>query len=303
MITPPPLQKADTIALASPARSVEPSQIRAAIDFYERHGFKLRVDPEVFAVYRQFGGSDAQRAAHFNRLLADPQVKAIIANRGGYGCNRTAEGIDFDLLRKNPKWVIGYSDISLIHAAIFEKAGLLSLHAPMAKELGEISPLAEKALVETLCGKAPSYTFERHPMNKNGIAEGRLIGGNLSVLYSLAAAGRFPDPKDNILFIEDVDEYLYHIDRMMISLKQAGIFKQISGLLVGAFTKINDNEVPFGMTVEEIIREHCDANDIPVAFGFEAGHEPQNLCLVLGCKSRLEVLEGKASILKQTFDY
>ncbi len=299
MIAPPPLQAGDTVAFASPARSIEPHQLDDAAALFERHGFRLRLDPEIFAVHHQFGGNDAHRAAHFNRLLSDPQVKAIVAARGGFGCNRTTDGVDFELLRKNPKWIVGYSDITHFHALIGQKTGLQSLHAPMGKEMGNITAQSEEAMINALTGRFPNYRFITHPLNREGAASGILIGGNLSVLYSLAASGMFPETNGRILFIEDVDEYLYHIDRMMISLKKAGIFSQIAGLVVGAFTDIHDHQVPFGLSIEEIIREHCADFDFPIAFGFEAGHQPQNLCLVMGRQTHLEVEPENDSVLNQ----
>lgn len=289
MTTPPPLQKGDTIALASPARFVTTAQLQPTVLLLESFGFQVRIDPEVFNTHHQFGGTDEARAAHFNRLLHDPDVKAIIGSRGGYGSLRMADLIDIHSLSNRPKWLVGYSDLTVLHACAHDRASVESLHAPMGIDLAHATAESQRSLVDALSGKSPEYFFMSETANQAGMASGKLLGGNLSMLYSLAAAGRMPDTDGCILFIEDVDEYLYHIDRMLLSLDKGGYFEKLSGLLVGAFTDMHDHEVPFGQSVEDMILEHCGKYGFPIAFGFEAGHQNANHTLVHGRTSSLQV--------------
>jgi len=299
MITPSDLQKGDTIAFASPARSISAEQIQFAVSFFEAAGYCLRIDNEVFAVENQFGGSDALRATHFNRLLADTSVKAIISSRGGYGSMRMAEMLDLSLLAKNPKWIAGYSDITVLLSLINHETGIECIHGPMLNDMGTADKSSCEMLIRVFGGEAPQYHFAGHPMNRAGKASGKLVGGNLSMLYSLAAAKMLPPTDGAVLFLEDVDEYLYHIDRMLLSLRKAGYFSNLAGVIVGAFSAMHDNSIAFGRNVEEMIREHTNTSNCPVAFGFPAGHQPQNLSLILGRETAIEAKNNGISALTQ----
>lgn len=302
MITPSALQKGDTIAFASPARSISAEQIQFAVSFFEAAGYCLRIDNEVFAVENQFGGSDALRATHFNRLLADTSVKAIISSRGGYGSMRMAEMLDLSLLAKNPKWIAGYSDITVLLSLINHETGIECIHGPMLNDMATADKSSCDMLLRVLGGEAPQYLFAGHPMNRAGHVSGKLLGGNLSMLYSLAAAKMLPPTDGAVLFLEDVDEYLYHIDRMLLSLRKAGYFSNLAGLVVGAFSAMHDNSIAFGQSVEEMILEHTNTCNCPAAFGFPAGHQPQNLSLILGRETAIEVNKNGMSVLNQ-FSY
>jgi muramoyltetrapeptide carboxypeptidase len=299
MITPQPLQKGDTIAFASPARSTTPEMIQFSVRFFEENGFKVRVDPEVFAVDNQYGGSDAVRAAHLNTLISDPDVKAIICSRGGYGGMRILDRINFIPLIDHPKWLTGYSDFTVFHAQLLRQYHMESLHAPMLFEFEKTTSTALDSLLGCLTGAAPEYHFPSHACNRSGKVTGQLVGGNLSILYSLVGSASFPETNGSILFLEDVDEYLYHIDRMMLSLKRAGLLRNLTGLVVGGLTAMRDNSVPFGLSAEEIILEHVSEYNFPVCFGFPAGHLSDNRALIMGRQTQLNITSGKETTFIQ----
>ena len=290
MRIPPCLSEGDTIAIAAPARKISMEELQPALRFIEDQGFKIKVDNTVFKQFHQFAGTDAERAYHFQNLLDDPEVKAILCARGGYGAMRMIGGLDFSKFILNPKWIIGYSDITVIHARILQ-SGIESLHATMPINFNRNTPETLQSLLDVLQNKPVHYTIGNHLLNRTGIATGQLAGGNLSILYSLAGSSDFPDMRGKILFIEDLDEYLYHIDRMILSLKRMGVFEQLSGLIVGGMEDMRDNAIPFGKNAEEIIAEHIEEYDFPVCFGFPSGHLPDNRALVLGRNYQLKVID------------
>ena len=288
MISPPSLKKGDAIGLVAPARKISEQQLNKAIAIIEKRGYKVVKGKYLFASENQFAGNDVQRADDLQQMLENPKVKAVFAVRGGYGSVRIVDKIDFHPLLKNPKWLAGYSDFTVFHNQLIN-IGILSLHATMPLNFADNTPEALDSLFETLEGEKPHYQFASHPLNRKGKAGGMLVGGNLSVLYSLMGSRSFPNPAGKVLFLEDLDEYLYHIDRMMMALKRAGVLKNLAGLLVGGMTKMNDNTVPFGKTAEEIIRESVEEYSFPVAFGFAAGHFADNRTLIMGAEMCLEV--------------
>jgi len=288
---PPKLNKGDKIGIVAPARKVVLSELEAAFTIIEQGGFKVIYDKELLASDNQFAGNDATRAAYFQKLMDDREIKAIISARGGYGSVRIIDKLNFGKFVQHPKWIIGYSDITVLHSHINRNFGIQTLHASMLLNFAQNSQSALSGLFEVLEGKNPNYTIETHPLNRKGSAKAKLTGGNLSVLYSLLGSKSFPDTKGKILFLEDLDEYLYHIDRMMVGLKRAGIFNHLKGLIVGGMTDINDNKIPFGKTVEEIISEHVNEYDFPVCFGFPAGHIDDNRPLIMGAEVEMEVEE------------
>ncbi len=295
MISPPSLKKGDAIGLVAPARRVSEQELTKAVSIIESRGYKVLKGKYLFASENQFSGTDEERTADFQQMLENPEVKAVFAVRGGYGSVRIIDKIDFCPLLKNPKWIAGYSDFTVFHNHLIN-LGLQSLHATMPLNFATNTPEALASLFDVLEGKRPQYHFVLHPLNRKGKAVGMLVGGNLSVLYSVMGSDSFPDTAGKILFLEDLDEYLYHIDRMMMALKRAGVFKNLAGLIIGGMTGMNDNAIPFGKTAEEIIRESVEEYDFPVAFGFPAGHQPDNRALIMGAEVRLEVKEGHLEI-------
>ena len=295
MSSPPSLKKGDAIGLMAPARRINEQELTTAVEIIESRGYKVVKGKYLFASENQFAGTDEERTADFQQMIENPEVKAVFAVRGGYGSVRIVDKVDFRPLLKNPKWLAGYSDFTIFHNHLIS-LGLQSLHATMPLNFAGNTPAALDSLFDVLEGKKPHYRFASHPLNRKGKASGILMGGNLSVLYSLMGSSSFPETAGKILFLEDLDEYLYHIDRMMMALKRAGVFKNLAGLIIGGMTEMNDNTIPFGKTAEEIIRESVEEYDFQVAFGFPAGHQPDNRALIMGAEVQLEVKEDSSEI-------
>ncbi len=296
MKRPPSLKKGDKIGIVAPARKISRIELEPAFSVIENYGFEPAFDERLFDADRQFAGTDGQRAAYFQQMLDDDGVRAILAARGGYGSVRVIDRLDLEHFTNHPKWIIGYSDMTVFLNHIVRHNRVQTLHASMPLNFPENTAEALEGMFSVLQGASPSYEIPSHPLNRKGDAQGMLVGGNLSVLYSLSGSSSFPDLKGNILFLEDLDEYLYHIDRMMMALKRAGILENISGLLVGGMTDMNDNEIPFGRSAEEIIREAVSEYDYPVCFGFPAGHIPDNRPLIMG--AQVQMKSGDKSSLK-----
>ncbi|MCB0431295.1 MAG: LD-carboxypeptidase [Flavobacteriales bacterium] len=288
-LSPPVLQKGDVVGIAATARKVDLSELEAATRMLESWGLQVQHAPGLFESDHQFAGSDNVRAAGFQALLDDSRVKAILLARGGYGTVRMVDMLDFDAFHQHPKWIIGFSDATVLHAHIQRHVGCETLHAPMALTFPSSTEAAVDRLQRVLFGEAPVYTIPAHPQNRKGTAEGMLTGGNLSVLYSLLGSSSDADWTDRILFLEDLDEYLYHIDRMMVNLRRSGKLQGLAGLVVGGCTDMKDNQVPFGKTAEEIISDAVSSYGYPVCFGFPAGHVAENMPLIMGRKVFLEV--------------
>ncbi|MCB2201288.1 LD-carboxypeptidase [bacterium] len=289
MIKPPSLIKGDKIGLVAPARKIKPEEIEKSIHIIESQGFTPVYDEKIFAAENQFAGIDQVRASTMQHSLDDPDVKAIFCVRGGYGSVRIIDLLNFDQFRKEPKWLVGYSDVSVFHSHINTVLNIQTLHASMPINFPENSEKALNGLFDVLKGTLPDYPIDSHDLNRNGSAEGVLTGGNLSVLYSLMGSVSFPDVSGKILFLEDLDEYLYHVDRMMIALKRAGVFENLNALIVGGMTDMNDNKVPFGKTAYQIIKEAVSGYDYPVCFRVPAGHFNDNRPLIMGAKVKLDV--------------
>lgn len=299
MITPPFLQNGDCVALASPARSISRKEMEHTRAVFAQNNLYLRVDDAVFKTSNQFAGTDAARIAHFQSLLDDESVKAILCTRGGYGSVRIIDGLDFSVFLNRPKWIAGYSDITVFHAHLQQKLNTESIHASMPINFDNNTINSIDSLFACLNGIAPHYCIDTHQLNRIGESNGKLIGGNLSILYSLLGSRSFPDTTGKILFLEDVDEYLYHIDRMMIGLKRANALKNLAGLVVGGLTNMKDNDTPFGRPAEEIIFDHVKEYSFPVCFGFPAGHLSDNRALIMGRETSLHIQAGRNVELKQ----
>lgn len=288
MITPPPLKRGDTIGILSTARKISEEELAPAVRIFESWGFKIRYAPNLFKEDRQFAGTDAERASDLQAFMDDPSIKAIVAARGGYGTVRIIDQIDFSLFKRNPKWVAGYSDPTVLLNQLFN-LGIESLHAPMPVGFASNTDTSLNSLKKALMGNPLATSFKAHPLNRSGIASGRVVGGNLSILYSLLGSSTALNTDGCILFLEDLDEYLYHIDRMVLNMKRNGYFSKINGLMVGGMTDMNDNTVPFGQTAEEIIYDAVKEYDFPICFQFPAGHQNDNRTLIFGREMTLDV--------------
>jgi len=296
MRIPKSLKKGNKVAIVATARKATKEDLQPAIQLLEAWGLQAVIGSSIGLEDHQFAGSDEVRAKDLQIQLDDPKIKAIWCAKGGYGTVRILDLLDFSAFRKNPKWVIGYSDVTALHSHIhnFE---ITSLHAQMCLGVETKSEASRETLRKVLFGKNINYRFSNHKLNKIGNAKGQLVGGNLSVLYSLCGSKSNLNTKGKILFLEDLDEYLYHIDRMMQNLKRNGMLENLAGLLIGGMNDMNDNSIPFGKTAEEIISETVTEYKFPVAFNFPAGHIKANQALVLGKKVKLKV-EERLSIVE-----
>ena len=283
------LKKVDKIGIIAPARKISREEIQPAIDIFTAWGLEVVLSKNLFNADNQFSGTDNERADDLQTMLDDNSIKAIISARGGYGTVRVIDKIDFTNFRKNPKWIIGYSDITVLHAHV-NNFGIETLHATMPINFTKNAEATE-TLRKALFGEQVTYEVESHLLNRKGEAEAELIGGNLSLIYGLTGSVSDIDTKGKILFIEDLDEYLYHVDRMMLNLKRSGKLNHLAGLVIGGMTDMKDNTIPFGKTAEEIIIEAVKEYDYPVCFNFPAGHVEKNLSLYFGRKIRLKVAD------------
>jgi muramoyltetrapeptide carboxypeptidase len=287
-ICPPYLKPGDCVGIAAPSRKISEAELKPALEILRGWGLNVKTASNVYASLNQFAGSDEQRAAGFQSLLNNPEVKAVFCARGGYGAIRVIDRIDLSHFIKQPKWIVGYSDATVFHSHIARHTGIETLHAPMPVNFGKDAASLER-LKQALFGTPLSYSLPAHPLNRAGTAAGSLAGGNLSLLYALASTPSDLHFAGKILFIEDLDEYLYHIDRMMMQLKRAGKLSELKGLVVGGFTDMKDNMVPYGKTAEDIIAEAVKDYGYPVCFGFPAGHGSQNYPLFMGRNMELKV--------------
>lgn len=288
MITPPPLKAGDTIGIVSTARKINLSELKPAIALLEAWGLKVKTAPNLFEQYHQFAGTDAQRLADLQDFVDSPDIKAILCARGGYGTVRIIDALDLSRLVANPKWICGYSDVTVLLNALTNK-GIECLHSTMPINFENNTPEALESLRKVLFGESIEYAIHTHDFNRFGEAKGKVIGGNLSILYSLLGSPTKLNTNGAILFMEDLDEYLYHVDRMMLNLKRNGYFENLGGLIIGGMSDMNDNSVPFGKKTLEIIHETISSYDFPVCFGFPAGHLDDNRILIMGREAQLSV--------------
>jgi muramoyltetrapeptide carboxypeptidase len=287
LITPQYLKKGDTLGIVAPARRISREELQPAVEMIASWGLNVRFSKNLFGACDQFSGTDAERAADLQDMLSDPSVKAIISARGGYGTLRIIDKLRFEIFQEFPKWIIGYSDITVLHSQIHQ-LGIETMHGTMPVNFMRDAESAE-SLRKALFGEQLKYSWQTHPLNRRGKAQGMLVGGNLSLLYAMNGSASDLDTDNKILFLEDLDEYLYHIDRMMLNLKRSGKLKSLSGLIVGGMTAMKDNAIPFGKSAEEIILDAVKEYDYPITFGLPAGHTDKNLALILGRKVSLKV--------------
>lgn len=276
------------VALAAPARKVFPQEVEYAVNWLQSNGMEPVYDERLFASDHIFAGTDPFRAEVIQEYLDRPDIDAIWMTRGGYGSIRIIDAIDFSKMAVHPKLLIGFSDVTVFHGTM-QRMGLTSLHASMPYFLENKTPESLQSLLDALEGKELRHTWPSHPLNRPGTAEGILVGGNLSVLYGMIGSRSFPKMEGNILFVEEVDEYIYHVERMMTGLKRAGCLENLKALVVGGLTEIHDNPEPFGKTVEQAIFDVVGEYGYPVCFGLPAGHQPDNRALRLGAPAALTV--------------
>ena len=298
MIIPEKLKIGDKIGIISTARKITMEELNPAIKTLESWGLKVVLGINLFQEDNQFSGTVEHRTADLQSMIDDNSIKSILCARGGYGTVQIIDAINFTNLKKNSKWIVGYSDVSVLHSHL-NNLGIASLHATMPINFESNTKESLSSLKNSLFGNLNSIECKAHPFNKFGKIEGNIVGGNLSILYSLLGSQSDIDTTDKILFIEDLDEYLYHIDRMMMNLKRNGMLRSLKGLIVGGMSDMNDNSIPFGKTAEQIILEYTKDYDFPISFGFPAGHLADNRCIKLGINSVLEISKNGVSLSQE----
>jgi len=293
MITPNTLQKGDTIAIVSTARKLKKEELQPALKILESWGLKAVLGKTIETEENQFAGNEELRAEDFQQMLDNPNIKAIWCARGGYGTVKMIDMLDFSAFQKDSKWIIGYSDVTVLHSHI-HNLGIETLHAQMCLDIENKTEEARESIRKVLFEQEYSIAFNVNTYNKTfqqkqklSSIQGKIVGGNLSVLYSLCGSNSAINTDGKILFIEDLDEYLYHIDRMMMNLKRNGVFKNLKALIVGGMTDMHDNTIPFGKTAEEIILDAVKDYNYPVFFNFPAGHVKDNQALIFGREVKL----------------
>ena len=294
------LRKGDTIGIVCPSGFMQADKAATCISVLKDWGYKVKVGNTLGNQFHYFAGTDEERRQDLQEMLDNPEVKAILCGRGGYGMSRIIDSLNFTKFKKSPKWIIGYSDITLLHAHLYTKFNIASFHSPMAAAFndGEFANEFIQTLRKGLKGNRLSYKTSDHTFNRPGKASGALIGGNLSLVAHMIGSESAYQTKGKILFLEDVGEYIYNIDRMMIQLERTGMFNQLAGLIIGGFTEMKDTLVPFGATVEEIIKDRITKYSFPVCFGFPVSHATENYPLKVGVKHEL-VVGSKGVTLKE----
>jgi muramoyltetrapeptide carboxypeptidase len=293
VITPKNISKGDTIGIVSPAGFIEQPVYENAAKTIRAMGYNVARGRHTTDRHHQFAGNDTVRASDFQQMLDDENISMILCSRGGYGSVRIIDRLDFSKFIQQPKWIAGYSDITVFHAHLFSVFGIESLHSIMPLNFpasGVASPAVAK-LFAVASGQTPAYDANPHPLNRNGKSSGKIIGGNLSVLLSLTGSMSDISTEGCVLFIEEVGEALYHLDRMLQTLKRAGKLSCLAGLVVGGLTEMSDSNTGFGKTAEEIVAEAVADFDFPVCFGFPAGHIPENYPLIMGREVTLNISE------------
>jgi muramoyltetrapeptide carboxypeptidase len=287
-IVPPLLKQGDKVALVAPARKISAEELQFTLRSLESLGYVPVTGQHLFGQSNQFSGTDQERAADMQAALNDPEVKAIFCARGGYGCMRMVDLVDWSVLRNQPKWLIGFSDTTVLLQHCLQRANVVGIHAEMPINF-EKHTNAYNLLMQSLHTGQVSYNVKSNNTVRPVNCSGQLVGGNLSLLYALQGSSSEPDYSGKILFIEDLDEYLYHIDRMLLSLKRAGKFKALKGVVIGGFTQMKDNVVPFGNNAEAIIRSVFSEYDYPLFFDFPAGHIEENYPIAIGLEAVITV--------------
>lgn len=293
----PYLKKGDKIAIVAPAKSVEKVFIDFAVKFWKNQGFVPVLGQNIFNQSHYFAGSVSERANDFNAALMDPEIKAVICARGGYGCVQLIDLINWGALINQPKWIVGFSDVTVFHQKLAH-LGIPSIHATMPLNYSENTPESLNSLVNDLTGIKNDFVWNSNALNVRGRESAELIGGNLAVLCSLIGTEFMPSFKGKILFVEEVGEHIYAIDRMFYQLNKAGVLSQIRALIVGSFSSVKDTEVPYGLPWQEVILKHFKYSNIPVCFDFPAGHQEDNRSLVFGGNYELNVETTQSSLIK-----
>ena len=295
---PPYLKKGDTVGIVCPSGFMPAENAETCIKTLETWGYKVKLGNTVGNQFNYFSGTDKERTQDLQKMLNDNSIKAILCARGGYGLSRIIDDLDFQKFKKDPKWLIGFSDVTVLHAHIFQHYQIATLHAPMAGAFnndGYKNPYIA-SLKDALSGFTTNNECAGHRLNKIGRAEGDLVGGNLAIIAHLVGTHSSYKTRHKILFLEDVGEYLYNIDRMIIQLKRAELFKHLKGLILGGFSEMKDTTIPFGTDAFNLLNFHFKDLKIPVCYNFPVSHETENLALKIGVQHELVVAKDKVTL-------
>lgn len=288
------------ILIVSPAKKIEGELIDFAVDFLRKNNFQVEVLPHAKSQFNYFSGTDEERLTDFQKALNDENADVILCSRGGYGSVRIIDKLDFSQFVKKPKLIVGFSDVTVFHSHIQTNFNIPTVHATVPLNFQTNSNESLETLLKVFNRGELDYTFPSSNLNRIGDATGIIVGGNLSILCSLLGSKSDIDTNGKILFIEDVSEAVYAVDRMMMSLKRAGKLNSLSGLMVGGFTHMKDSEIPFGKTVEEVIKSAVSEFNFPVAFNFPAGHQTDNRAIILGQSGKLRVNENASHFFQHS---
>lgn len=298
---PPYLKKGDIIGIVAPSGYMPIEKMQTCIETLDSWGYTVQLGATTHSnSFNYFSGTDEERLSDLQQMLDDRNIKAILCARGGYGMSRIIDQLSFKKFRKHPKWIIGFSDITVLHAHLYAKYKIASLHAPMAAAFneGEFNNPYIHSLKDVLEGKPLHYECPAHSFNRTGDTRGLLVGGNLSLLAHLCGTVSDFKTKGKILFLEDVGEYIYNVDRMLIQLKRNGKLEELAGLIIGGFTDNKDTDRPFGKTVYETIYEQVNKYEYPMCFGFPVSHEKENYALKIGAQYHLQVKDDGVSLIE-----
>ena len=299
LILPPYLKKGDTIGITCPAGYMPAEKADDCIKTLQKWGFQVMVGKTLGSrSTNYFSGTDEERRDELQAMLDMPEISAILFGRGGYGLSRIIDQLDFKAFRKNPKWLIGFSDITVIHCHVWQRFGISTIHASMAAAFHEADKMNQQvsSLHKVITGKKISYSTKAHGFNRNGKTRAQLVGGNLALLTHLIGSPSELKTDGKILFIEDVGEYIYQVDRMMYQLKRSGKLDKLAGMIIGGFTDMKDSTRPFGQSTEEVIRDILKPYSFPVCFGFPVSHGQENLALKTGMLYELSVTANRTTL-------
>jgi muramoyltetrapeptide carboxypeptidase len=293
------LKKGDRVAIVSPASPPSSDQWKKGIEVLESWGLEVVFAENFLAKHFGLAGTDEQRRADFQSMLDDKSIQAIFPLRGGYGSSRFLDALDFSEFQNNPKWIIGFSDITAILCHL-DQLSVATVHGPMPNNFCQKGGDEALASLHDLLFKGETkIQIPSHALNRFGESESSLVGGNLSLLVHLIGSESFPNPAGKILFIEEVGERLYHVDRMLLQLKRAGYLSELKGLIIGGFTDCEEAKLEIGKTVEELVLEHCTGTTYPIGFDFPAGHIPNNFALPFGTQIKFLVNSENVQVIGQ----
>ncbi len=299
-ICPPQLRHGDTVGIVAPARKISHAQLQPAIEILQSWGLKTVLAGNIFSGNHSYlAGTDQERAHDFQEMINNREIKAVFSARGGYGSTRILEDLDFSPLEKNPKWIIGFSDVTAFHLRL-AKIGIASIHGTMPIFFGRKESLPSVETIRSVlflgeCAIDASAT----EFNRLGSATAEVIGGNLSLIVDALNTPSEPDTRGKILVLEEVDEYFYKLDRMFTQLRRAGKLKELAGLVIGHMTDLKNSDLDFGETLEQIVTHATRDYQYPVAFGFPTGHEEPNYAWIHGGRASFEVTVTKVSLTYQ----